>query len=93
MQGAPGFHGQVYVSPEGYGAAGPISAEPELLARLLQSQRRPGYQVYSNTVPQGMPGMPIMLTMSPERSTPERQIPASPGTAMFMSPSMDNYRK
>ena len=85
MQGMQGYSGQVFVNPDGIGAAG-----PELFARLLYQQQRPGHQVYMSPAPQGMP---ITLTMSPERGTPERQLPASPGTVMFSSPSMTNYQR
>ena len=89
-----GYQGQVYVSADGYGAAGPtISAQPELLAQLLRSQQRPGYQVYMNSAPQGVAGVPMTLSLTPERNTPERHVQLSPATATYNSPSLENFQK
>ena len=68
-----GYQG-VFVSPNGYGAAGPtVSAQPELLAQLMRTQQRPGYEVFMNSMPQ-MAGVPMMIPLSPERGSPERQM-------------------
>jgi len=73
---------------DGHAAAGPVAgSQPELLSRMMMTQQRAGYQAYTNYLP------PTMISLSPERGTPERMGPVSPATAVYNSPSNENFQK
>ena len=90
----------MYVVADGTAAAGPIgvSSHPELYSKMMSVQQQPGFQAYANfplqALPQTVP--PTMLApvpLSPERRVPMQVGPASPATAVFNSPSNENFNR
>ena len=83
---------QVYMVADGPASAGPVAtgSQPELYTRMMRTQQQPGFQAFTNYVPQAMI-TPVPL--SPERPAPARVGPVSPATAVFNSPSNENFRR
>ena len=91
---------QMYMVADGTAAAGPIAmgSQPELYSKMVSMQQQPGFQAYANFPPQALPQVvqqPMMMPipLSPERSVPMRVGPSSPATAVFNSPSNENFSR
>ena len=91
---------QMYVVADGTAAAGPIGvgSHPELYSKMMSVQQQPGFQAYANYLPQALPQavQQAVLTpvpLSPERPVPIQVGPVSPATAVFNSPSNENFSR
>ena len=91
---------QMYMVADGTAAAGPIgvNSHPELYSKMMNMQQQQGFQAYANFLPQALPQavqQPMLapVPLSPERPTTMRIGPSSPATAVFNSPSNENFNQ
>ena len=64
-----------------------MGSHPELYTKMMRTQQQPGFQAFTNYLPQAVIAS---VPLSPERPTPAR-LPVSPATAVFNSPSNENF--